>query len=143
MADGQIDGAALEAWVKETRKLASAVGRADIADQKIGEALSASPMGSDGIWPAIPVRDIIEITRSKHLETGFDMGLRNRRGVTTRLPTDGGVQERDLVERFRGYAKATALDWPRTSAVLERIARGYEDDARWHDDDAERLDWHR
>lgn len=141
--DGQIDGRSLEDWVKEARKLAAAVGRGDIADQKIGEVLSASPLGSDGVWPAIPVRDIIEITRSKHLETGFEIGLCNRRGATTRLPTDGGAQERDLVERYRGYAKATALEWPRTSAALEHIARRYEEDARWHDDNAERLDWHR
>ena len=141
--DGQINGAALENWVKEARRLASAVGRADITDQKIGEALSASRADSDGVWPAVPVRDVIEITRSKHLENGFAIGLHNRRGVTTRLPTDGGAQERDLVERYRGYSKATALEWPRTSATLERIARSYEEDARWHDEDAERLDWHR
>lgn len=64
-------------------------------------------------------------------------------GVTTRLPSDGGAQERDLVERYRGFAKATALEWPRTSATLECIARSYEEDARWHDENAERLDWHR
>src|SRR5262249_48834805 len=135
MADGHIDGAALEAWVKEARKLAAAVGRAEIADQKIGEALSASPTDEDGIWPAVPVRDVIEITRSKNLETGFAIGLHNRRGVTTRRPGEGGAQERDLVERYRGFAKETALEWPRTSATLERIARSYEEDARWHDED--------
>ena len=142
MPDGHIDGAALENWVKEARKLAAAVGRADIADQKIGEALSASPVDADGIWPASPVRDVIEITRSKHLETGFQIGLHNRRGVTTRLPSDGGAQERDLVARYRNFAKATALEWPRTSASLERIARSYEEDARSHDEDAERSEWH-
>lgn len=142
MPDGHIDGAALENWVKEARKLAAAVGRADIADQKIGEVLSASPVDADGIWPASPVRDVIEITRSKNLEIGFQIGLHNRRGVTTRLPNDGGAQERDLVARYRNFAKATALEWPRTSASLERIARSYEEDARSHDEDAERSDWH-
>jgi transcriptional regulator with XRE-family HTH domain len=143
MSDGHIDGGALEGWVKEARKLAASVGRAEIADQKIGEALSASPVDSDGIWPASPVRDVIEITRSKDLETGFMIGLHNRRGVTTRLPGDGGAQERDLVARYHAYAKATALEWPRTSATLGRIAQSFEEDARWHDEDAERLDWHR
>jgi transcriptional regulator with XRE-family HTH domain len=142
MPDGHIDGAELEKWVRETRKLAAAVGRAEIADQKIGEALSASPMDADGIWPAVPVRDVIEITRSKDLEVGFAIGLYNRRGVTTRLPSDGGAQERDLAERYRGFAKNTALEWPRTSATLERIAQSYEEDARRHDEDTERMDWH-
>lgn len=139
--DGQIDGAKLEAWIKEARILAAKVGRADIADQKIGEALSASPTDADGIWPALPVREAIEITRSKDLESGFAIGLYNRRGMTTRLPTEGGVQERDLAERYRTYSKATALEWPRTSATLDRIARSYEEDARRHDEDAERQDW--
>src|SRR5205807_8323435 len=35
--DGTIDGAALEAWVREVRKLAKAAGRDAIAEQKIGE----------------------------------------------------------------------------------------------------------
>ena len=142
MPDGHIDGAQLEEWIKEARILAAKSGRANIADQKIGEALSASPIDADGAWPAVPVREAIEITRSKHLESGFAIGLHNRRGVTTRLPTDGGAQERDLVERYRRYAKATALEWPRTSATLERIARSYEEDARSQDEDAERIDWH-
>ncbi|MFN4281587.1 MAG: helix-turn-helix domain-containing protein [Alphaproteobacteria bacterium] len=140
-ADGRIDGALLENWVKEARKLAIAVGRADIADQKIGEALSASPPDEDGAWPAVAVRELIEITRSKHLETGFAIGSHNRRGVTTRSPGDGGILERDEAARYRAYAKATALEWPRTSAVLERIARDYDEDARWHDEDAERSEW--
>ena len=141
MPDDHIDGAILETWVKEARKLAASLGRADIADQKIGEALSASPVDADGIWPAVPVRDVIEISRSKHLETGFAIGVHNRRGMTSRLPGDGGAQERDLVEYYRGFSKATALEWPRTSATLERIAQSYEEDARWQDEDAERFDW--
>lgn len=140
--DGCIDGAALETWVKEARQLAAAVGRSEIADQKIGEALSAAPVDpDDGIWPARPVREVVEITRSKHLETGLSIGLYNRRGATTRSPGDGGEQERGLVKRYREFSAATALEWPRTSAVLERIARNYEQDAKWHDDDAERMDW--
>ena len=139
--DGRIDGAGLEAWIREARILAAKVGRSDIADQKIGEALSASPADADGVWPAVPVREVIEITRSKDLETGFAIGLYNRRGMTSRLPTEGGTQERALAERYRAYSKATALEWPRTSAALDRIARSYEEDANRQDEDAERQDW--
>ena len=42
-SNNSIEGAALEKWVKEARKLAAAAGRGAIADQKIGEVLSASP----------------------------------------------------------------------------------------------------
>lgn len=141
MPDGRIDGAILESWVKEARKLAATLGRADIADEKIGEALAASPVDADGIWPAVPIREVIEITRSRELETGLEIGLLNRRGMTSRSPGDGGALERELVARYRGYSKATALEWPRTSATLERIAKSYEEDARRHDENAARREW--
>jgi transcriptional regulator with XRE-family HTH domain len=140
-ASGKIDGAKLEEWVKEARRLAHETGRDEIADQKIGEILSASPIGDDGIWPALPVREIIETARSAHLETGFVIGQQNRRGVTGRLPTDGGKQEQDIVRQFASLAKATALEWPRTSAVLEKLAKSYIENARWHDVHAEQFDW--
>ena len=140
-AEGDIDGAALDAWVKQARKLAGGRGRDLIADLKIGEILAASPVGQDGIWPAAPVRDLIEASHSEHLEEGFLNGQHNRRGVTSRLPRDGGKQERDIVKRFEGFTQATALEWPRTSAALARIAKDYAMDARRHDEDSEQVDW--
>jgi hypothetical protein len=53
-------------------------------------------------------------------------GLFNLRGVTKRMPTDGGGPERDEAAKYRSDAKASALLWPRTPTVLERIAAGYE-----------------
>lgn len=140
-ADGTIDGAALESWVKEARILADKCGRQEIADQKIGEVLSASPDGEDGIWPAVAVREVIEIVRSTHVETGFVIGHSNRRGVTTRRPGDGGLLERAEAEKYRKFARATALEWPRTSAALEQLAKSYEQTARWHDEHTEQMDW--
>jgi hypothetical protein len=54
--------------------------------------------------------------------SGFAIGLFNRRGVTARMPTDGGGQERDEAAKYRSDAKPSALSWPRTRTVLERIA---------------------
>jgi hypothetical protein len=68
-------------------------------------------------------------------------GLFNRRGVTTRMPTDGGDQERDEADKDRSDAKASALLWPRTPTVLERTAAGYEADAEREDQSAEQRDW--
>jgi hypothetical protein len=31
--------------------------------------------------------------------------------------------------------------WPRTSALLERLAQTYDEQARWHDGRADQLDW--
>ena len=63
------------------------------------------------------------------------------RGVTSRGMLDGGAQERALSGKYRQWARACALDWPKPAALLERVAKDYETEARYHDDRAERRDW--
>ncbi len=139
--NGQIDGKALGAWVSAVRADCAASGRAQIGDYKIGTILSASRRVAGEAWPPEAVRDVIEDVANEDLEQGFAIGLYNRRGVTTRMPTDGGDQERDLATRYREDAKACALLWPRSSALLERIASSYEADAEREDQSAEQGDW--
>jgi transcriptional regulator with XRE-family HTH domain len=140
-ADGSVDGVRLENWVREARKLAHSMGRGRVADEKIGELLSASKVDEDGIWPALPIRELIEATRSRDLETGVMIGKSNRLGVTTRATGAGGDQERELAKQYREWSKAAAFDWPRTSGILENLAKNYDHEAKAHDEDAERLDW--
>ena len=109
------------------------MGRGPVADEKKVDA--------DGIWPVLPIRELIEATRSRDLETGVVVGKSNRRGVTTRAMGAGGDQERTLAKQYREWSEAAAFDWPRTSAILENLAKSYEHEAKVHDDDAERLDW--
>ncbi|WEK40769.1 MAG: helix-turn-helix transcriptional regulator [Candidatus Brevundimonas colombiensis] len=139
--DGVIDGAALDAWVKAARKRLKELGRGDIGDSKIGEILSAARRTADEPWPPEPVREVIETARSRHLESGFEIGVYNRRGVTVRMPHDGGDQERSLAASYRKDAEALRFDWPRTSACLERIATTYEYDANREDLSAQQRDW--
>jgi DNA-binding XRE family transcriptional regulator len=138
---GVIDGPALETWVKVARKLLKESGRGEIGDSKIGEILSASKRELDQPWPPEAVREIIEIARSRALESGFEVGVYNRRGVTVRMPHDGGGQERALAESYRRDAEALRFDWPRTAACLDRIATTYEVDATREDLSAEQRDW--
>lgn len=139
--DDTIDGSVLEAWVKEARLLAKAAGREDIADDKIGAILSASPMGIDGNWPAEPVREVLDLFRSKPMLNGFRVGKSNRRGVTSRMPWDGGEQERQLSAQYRAWAKAISFEHPHTARALGGLADRHDWDAQRHDEDAERLDW--
>ena len=139
--NGEIDGSALETWVKEVRKHCAARGRVEIGDQQIGNILAAAPCEKGGVWPPVPIRDVIEITRSRDLETGIIVGVHNRRGITMRRPLEGGAQERDLAANYRRYSKAVALEWPRTSALLEKIARSFEEDGRCEDEAAEQREW--
>ena len=137
---GEIDASELEAWVKTARKLCSDAGRGEIGDQKIGEILAAAVREPDQAWPPEPVREVIETARSRHLEQGILLGVINRRGVTVRMPLDGGQLERELAERYRHDADELRFEWDRTAAVLDRIADSYEHDAKREDISAELRD---
>ena len=140
--DGSINAQELEDWVNQARKLGQERGRLNPVDNYIGEVLSAAPTGDDGIWPALPVRELIERgVRSTRLVSGFEIGRRNRRGITMRSPRDGGQQERELANWYRSMSEKMNVEWPRLAGILEDIAKSYDHDAGWHDDDAERLDW--
>jgi transcriptional regulator with XRE-family HTH domain len=139
--DGTIEGAVLEAWIKEARALAKAAGREDIADSRIGIMLSASPVGADRVWPAEPVREVLDLFRTKPMLEGFRIGKSNRRGVTIRMPRDGGDLERQEAAQFRDWAKAIVFEYPHTAKALDQLADSYEWDAGRQDEDAERLDW--
>jgi hypothetical protein len=139
--DSTIDGEVLEAWIKEARALAKAAGREEVADSRIGNMLSASPMGTDGAWPAESVRDALDLFRSKAMISGFEIGKSNRRGVTTRMPRDGGALERQEAAKYRAWAKAVSYEHPHTAKALDHLAERYEWEAQRHDEDAERLDW--
>lgn len=141
LVDGKIDGAALEAWVREARILCAKADRAAIGDQVIGQVLAHALADDDGTWPCLPVRELIEITRSKDLEAGIQTGVYNKRGVTTRSPKDGGEQEREIAARYRDWSEKTRLEFPHTGAVLAKIAETYEWDAKHHDEDADMQQW--
>lgn len=139
--DNSIDGDYLETWIKEARALAKAAGRDEIADDRVGKMLSASPVGADGNWPAEPVRHALDLFRSGPMLEGFRVGKANRRGVTSRLPGEGGALERVEVARYQAWARAIAFEHPYTARALNDLADCYEQQARWEDEKAERSDW--
>ncbi|MBD2078312.1 hypothetical protein H6F86_31380 [Phormidium sp. FACHB-592] len=135
--DGSVDGEALRTWVMHARELAAACGRSEVADIYIGQSLAFSPSDPDGMWPHQGVRDLIEELANPDLEDDWQVQILNNRGVTVRMPTDGGEQERALVERYQNDAKQMSNRWPRTAAVLRAIAASYQRSATEHDQQAE------
>lgn len=136
-ADGTIDRIALESWTRTARDELRKRDRSEIGDFIFGQVLSGTPRGDDGIWPHPCVRDLIENADSADIERGIATGVYNSRGVVSRSLTEGGTQERQLVERYRGYAEATQNRWHRTTAMLRQIADWYEDAAARADQDVE------
>jgi hypothetical protein len=137
--DGSIDSELLQEWTRAVRLALADRGRAAVGDEVIGGVLSASPVGSDGIWPAESVRELIEAIGSSRLDAGLQNGLINRRGITSRAVYDGGDQERDLASRYRDMAVRASRQWRRTARVLRTVADWYREDARRNDLHAEQL----
>jgi hypothetical protein len=132
-----VDASALSDWVRRARAATAASGRGPIGDERIGQVLSGSPMGTDGTWPHAAVRDVIEEVVSADLERGIEVGIWNSRGVVSKAIGEGGLQERQLAERYAGFASGVGDRWPRTAAMLRRLAEGYRADARREDQEAE------
>lgn len=130
---GNIDEVKLSTWVVTAKALVNDSGRGASGERQIGQLLSHSPKGADGLWPHEGVRRVIEEVVSDHVERGFKVGAFNNRGVITRSLTEGGVQEREIAVRYRDYALRFRDDWPRTSQILDRMANEYERYARGED----------
>ena len=134
--EDKLDAAALNDWIDATRERLAAVDRADIGDEVIGWALASSPADPGGEWPSEAVRDLLERLQGDHVDQGLHVTIRNRRGVTSRSPTAGGDQERQLAQNYKQQGHQFR-EWPRTAAIFNSLASSYEHDAGYHDHDAE------
>lgn len=134
--DGTINEEELVGWVESARKCCTDNNHVTGCDLQIAFILARSPTDDDGYWPHIAVRKIIERLNNGLIDRHIEIGVYNNRGVTTRSPSEGGRQERELVEKYKRIANALKVKWPRTAAILRSIARSYEQDAVRHDVDA-------
>ena len=72
----------------------------------------------------------------EEMRRGFTIGARNKRGVTSRSPRDGGAQERDLAANYHSQAARVQYSHPNVAAMLEEIAKSYERDGKREDIEA-------
>ncbi|MBL8300853.1 MAG: hypothetical protein JNN30_21130 [Rhodanobacteraceae bacterium] len=140
--DGTVDSTLFRAWVAEVRARARESHRLGAVDSTIGTWLSRCPADPDGQWPCLPVRELLEDPTAESIRNGFECGVRNNRGFHSRGILDGGEQERTLADHYRGLAQSLVGSFPNTAECLNEIARSYEHEARWHDDDAEMMREH-
>lgn len=130
-----IDAVVLTGWIDEVRKLGLSTDRAEITDDFVGKILAHAPKDSDGVWPHRAVREQIERLRSEVIERAIKMERYNMRGVHHKGLYDGGNQERELARTHHLDAELTST-WPRTSNLLNTIARKWEADAEREDIEA-------
>ncbi|PMR77777.1 HigA family addiction module antitoxin [Billgrantia endophytica] len=134
---GELKAERLEKWISTVRQSCMELSRADIADVCIGKVLSSASIGEDGVWPCKVVRDVMENIQSDPMMRGAHSGVYNSRGVTTRMPGEGGSQERNLAAKYRKWGEAILPTHPfvATKLLLE-LADTYEREAMHHDNDA-------
>ena len=128
--DGTVDRDAFISFIHEARRLCRDADRLDICDQTLGQILAHAPTDADGTWPFEPARNILDRPELEEMRVGFHIGVRNKRGVTSRGPDEGGNQERDLANTYHNYANAVRDSHPFVAAALDDIARSYEREGR-------------
>ena len=134
---GEIDEAKLSRWIKETRRLCVEYGRTKVGDQYIGQLLARGPADEHGIQPCIAVSEAMEKIATEDVASGFTIGIHNARGLFSRTREEGGKQERELAERYRGWARSRSSRFPFVGNILEGVAANYDHQARREDHEAE------
>jgi hypothetical protein len=135
-----VDYETLHEWVSRVLALAKDCDRLKIAEEKVGALVAHAPLDpSDAIWPHLTIRKSLEQWASDSIEHGMLIERINMRGVTRRLPKDGGKQERALARDLHSSAKALA-EWPRTSHFIRMLAEHYEESAKQEDIRAQQLE---
>lgn len=132
-ADGSIDHSAFIRFVDEARDLCREADRLRACDSTLGQIIAHAPSDADGAWPFKPARDILERPEMEDMRSGFHIGVRNSRGVTSRAYDEGGGQEHNLAESYRQRAKRLENSHPTVAALINSIADGYERDGRSQD----------
>jgi len=133
-ADGKIVANDLTEWLTQVRVMAAQYGRADITDHCLGQLLAKAPPESTDVWPCSPVCEAMERIASPEIAKGFLIGVHNSRGAHWR--GEGGAQERELAEKYRGWSQKLAFEYPYVASVLEEIAASYDREAESHDSEA-------
>jgi hypothetical protein len=132
-ADGRIDQGEFVRFIDETRALCKVADRLGPCDSRLGQILAHAPPDCKGVWPIGPVRDVLDRLDLEEMRSGFAMGTRNKRGVTSRAYDEGGGQERHLATTYRAYARALQNSHVNVAAVLEQLASWYENDGLQED----------
>ena len=134
---GDIDEAELSRWITEARRLCAEYRRATIGDEYIGRLLARGPADDDGGWPCLAISKAMEAIASQDIASGFIIETLDSRGVFSRAIEEGGEQERELAEGYRGRAEQRSAYYPHVGSILESIATDYDRQAAKQDDEAE------
>jgi hypothetical protein len=130
LPNGERD-AALEGFAIYVLDAAAKVKKSAIGD--VAEILVRAPDGADGLWPCMAARRLLERNAYDGLAEQLSVWKRRRdHGEPGGLREDGS-SERALADKYRVAAAKLQDDYPRTAAMLDKLARTLEGEAEEHD----------
>lgn len=124
--EGGVEAGQLQHWIATADKLAGQWGYQEIWRSCLGRLLACAPAGTDGLWPAEPVRDWLEEKADAAVIRAMVMERRCRRGAYW---DSAGQEEKKLAEKHGAAADQLCIRWPQTAEMLRMIAADYWEDA--------------
>ncbi|MHA1267827.1 MAG: hypothetical protein ACTSRS_21525 [Candidatus Helarchaeota archaeon] len=129
----QYDSEYVKEWVDKTRQGLAENDRVEVGEILLGQMLSGSPVDKDGCWPHGSIRELLDQYSTDELDRGFLIGVINSRGGTSRSTTEGGAQEKEIVNKFTEYRGCLVSQWPRLATIIDKIIEHYQSEAVSHD----------
>lgn len=118
---GIIDGVKLNDYVAELYNYGVEDDRKKVTSGEIGSFLGNVPIND--AFPQDEVCWILEHYRSKEMLNAFRIRLYNRRGMSSRLPLEGGDQERDIAHFIDKCIERTKVKYPHVANNVFRVLK--------------------
>lgn len=117
--DGSIISEKISKWIERYLQLAIDNDQQVICERILGECLSKSPLGNDGIFPHESVREVYELFYTESIERGFELSIFNSRGVVS---FSAGASEKELSANYKEYSRKCKIEYSRMSKTLKNIS---------------------
>lgn len=124
--DWSIDEDKMYEWLVAARDKCSETGHSRGYSIRIWEMLAHTPADSQGVWPSIPVRNIIEKLDDDSIDLHASIGFSNQHSTVIKNVGDGTGYEKSLAEKYKNDAEGMVIEWPRSSWILKNISKSFE-----------------
>ena len=113
------------AWIHKVEEICKASGHLDFAQSVIGRYLINSPEDKSGLWINKTVAKTLDRNDSVSMRSGYNMGIRNARGIHEVDET--GEAEASLRDKWQNRAdKIESLGFINLATSLRELAETYE-----------------
>lgn len=126
--DGVFNGDAFTVWLEAVKKECSESGHLEVAMSMAAHVLIHVPPDPDGLWIHRSVAAALNAKDAEELRDGFQIELKNSRGMHWVDPS--GKPELELADKYRAQAEAVEdAGYQRFAASLRNLAQSYEREA--------------